>query len=62
MLFLSSLSDIESPEVSGIFLRILPDINYAVVWMFSTSLNNKSSSPLTNLLGIVSSKISIASI
>ena len=46
-----SLSDSKSPQVSRTLLRILADLNNAVVWMVSTRpLIFKSSSPCTNPL------------
>ena len=46
-----SLSDSKSPQVSGILLSILTDINNAVVWMVPTHpVNSKSSSLCINPL------------
>ena len=51
MAFPWRLSDSKSPQVSRIFLSILADLNYVVVWMVSTrALISKSPSPCTNLL------------
>ena len=56
MVFLLSLCDRKSPQVSGTLLSILTDLNNAIVWMVSTcSLISKSSSPFTNPLEIVPS-------
>ena len=56
MVFLWSLSDSKSLQVSRTLLSILADINNSVVWMLSTlPLMYKSSSPGTNLLVTVPS-------
>ena len=53
MVFHWILSDSNSPQISRTLLSILTDLNNALVWMVSTSLISKSSSPFTNSLGIV---------
>ena len=51
MFFHQNLSDSKSLPVSIILLRILANLNYAVVWMVSIRpLMSKSSSPYTNPL------------
>ena len=51
-----NLSDSKSPQVSVTLLNILANLNNAVVWMVSVCpLIFMSSSPFTNLLGIVPS-------
>ena len=51
MVFLWSLSDSKSPQVSRTLLSILADLNNAVVWTLSTRpVISKSSSPCTNPL------------
>ena len=51
MVFLWSLSDSKSPQVSRTLLRILAVLNNVVVWMVSTRpLTSKSSSPFSNPL------------
>ena len=51
MVFLWSLSDSKSPQVSWTIFSILADLNNDVVWMVSTcTLISKSSSPCTNPL------------
>ena len=50
MVFHWSLSGSKSPQVSGILLSILADLNNAVVWMVSTSLISKFSCPFINPL------------
>ena len=45
-----SLRDNKFPQVFRTLLSILADLNNAVVWMVSTSVISKSSSPPTNLL------------
>ena len=50
MAFYWSLSDSNSPQVSRTFLSILVDLNNAVVYMVSTLLVSKFSSPLTDPL------------
>ena len=53
MVFLGSLRDSKSPQVSRILLSILADLNRVVVWMVSTlPLISKSSSPYNNTLVI----------
>ena len=51
MVFLWSLSDSKSPQVSWTLLSILANLNNAVVWIVSTRLLiSNSSSPFINLL------------
>ena len=58
MVLLRSLSDSKSPQVFRTLLNILADLNNTVVWMVSTCpLISKSSSPCTNIIGIVSSAL-----
>ena len=45
-----SLGESKSHQVSRTFLGILADLNKAVVWMISTCLISKSSSPCTSAL------------
>ena len=51
MVFHWSLSDIKSPQVSRVLLRILAVLNNAVIWVVSTRPpTSKSSSPIINPL------------
>ena len=51
-----SLSDYNPPQVTRTLLSIMADLNNVIVWMVSTcTLISRSSSHLTNLLGIVPS-------
>ena len=63
MVFLWSLSDSKSPQVSRTFLCILADLNNAVVWMVSTCpIISKVSCPFANLFRIVPSALITISI
>ena len=55
MFFHWSLTDSKSSQVFRTLLSILADLSNAIVWMGSTSLISKFSSPLTNPLGVVPS-------